>query len=154
MPLNYSKSWLQFLSKVEQAKEEIGFKDGKEGYKSTQECFYRGHTHTSYRLIPGLLRGLDKTVKKIPKLLGDIESDLYYEFRSKAKDLHNQSVSDWDILIFMQHHGVRTRLLDWSDSLGVAIYFSLCNYNPAKSKPCIWIMNPYKLNYEYHDSWD
>ncbi|HEX7903639.1 MAG TPA: FRG domain-containing protein [Chitinophagaceae bacterium] len=147
MSLSYSKSWIGFLEKIEAAKNQIGFLDN-------EECFYRGHSHTDYLLLPGLYRGFDITGKKIPVPAWNKECDLFYEFRSKAKELHSQNLADWDILFFMQHHGVRTRLLDWSESLGVAIYFSLCNYRPGTSKPCIWIMNPYKLNEEYHDSRD
>jgi len=147
MALVYSKSWQVFLNEIEKAKELIGFENG-------EECFYRGHTHTDFTLLPGLYRGADIRGKTIPIEIWNKECDLFYEFRAKAKELHNQSLADWDILFYMQHHGVRTRLLDWSESLGVAIYFSLCNYIKGKHKPCIWVMNPYKLNEEYHDSRD
>ncbi len=147
MSLTYSKAWLQFLTDVENAKNEIGF-------QANEECFYRGHARESYKLLPGLYRSLTKITKRIPDPLWDTESDLFYEFRSKAKELHDQSLCDWDILFFMQHHGVRTRLLDWTESLGVAVYFALLNYTPADEDPCIWIMNPYKFNEEYHSSRD
>ena len=147
MPLNYSKSWLKFLTDVEATKEDIGFREN-------EECFYRGHTQTNFNLQPGLYRGANIFQKDIPFSIWNKECDLFYEFRAKAKELHNQDLCDWDILFFMQHHGVKTRLLDWTESLAVAIYFSLLNYDPAKSNPCIWIMNPYKLNEKYHGSRD
>jgi hypothetical protein len=52
----------------------------------------------------------------------------------------------------MQHHGVPTRLLDWSSVFGVALYFVLLNYvDKSERGPCIWILNPYALN---HAAWN
>lgn len=56
------------------------------------------HTQESYKLIPGLYRGLTKTTKRIPDDLWERESDMFYEFRSKAKELHNHNLNDWDLL--------------------------------------------------------
>jgi hypothetical protein len=142
-----SGSWYKFLSDIEKVKSAIGF-------QKSEECFYRGHTSSSHLLLPGLYRGNVKHIKKITDELWNTESDLFYEFRAKAKSLHQQLVSDWDILFFMQHHGVRTRLLDWTDSLGVAIYFALLGYKKGVNTPCIWIMNPYKFNEVFHDTRD
>lgn len=54
---------------------------------------------------------------------------------------------DWERLSFMQHHGVPTRLLDWTENLNVAIYFAVA-YSMVKKTgdPYIWVLNPYKLN--------
>ncbi len=146
----YTHEWMQFLAAVETAKTQLGF-------QKSEECFYRGHLKSSFSLLPGLYRGLHSDKKEIPDWLWNAESDLFYEFRSKAKSLHQHNVSDWDILFFMQHHGVKTRLLDWTDSLGVAVFFALQNYNPTDSDPCIWILNPYRFNEVFHgtrDLWD
>jgi hypothetical protein len=146
-----TEPWMQFLFEVDVLKSQMDF-------LKNEECFYRGHSNENYVLSPGLQRGLNASSRKIPDWLWGTESDLFYEFRSKAKSLHQQHFSDWDILFFMQHHGVKTRLLDWTDSLGVAVYFALLGYKTEQIEPpCVWILNPYRFNEEFHgerDLWD
>lgn len=141
----FHKSWLTFLQTIEEAKIELGF-------KKNEEVFFRGHSHYNFKLLPGIFRPLTNGISK--KELWDNESDMFYEFRARAKEVHVGTLSDWDILFYMQHHGVRTRLLDWSESLGVALYFALLNYDKAVCSPSIWMLNPYKLNECYHYSRD
>ena len=141
----FHKSWFTFLTEIETAKTELDF-------KRNEEIFFRGHTQTTHKLLPGIFRNLESGISK--KDLWDNESDMFYEFRARAKEVHDGDLSDWDILFYMQHHGVKTRLLDWTESFGVALYFSLINFDKNRSTPSIWMLNPYKLNQTYHHSRD
>jgi hypothetical protein len=45
----------------------------------------------------------------------------------------------------MRHHGVATRMLDWSETFAVALYFAARDI-AASATPCIWLLNPYSMN--------
>lgn len=46
----------------------------------------------------------------------------------------------------MQHHGVPTRLLDWTENLFVAAHFALVGQTTADDPPTIWCMDPIAWN--------
>lgn len=102
-----------------------------------EECLFRGHSDAGYRLIPNIYRGKDYSLKN--------EESIFYEFRSKAVEIQNRSFSDWDVLFHMQHYGCKTRILDWTDNLGTALYFALSAYEKGK-KPTVFLLNPFALN--------
>ena len=133
-----SQAWAHFLKTVDRKRKELRFED-------TEECFFRGHTESSWPLLPTLLRHCRRKKLKGAAKIRDIESSLYFEFRARARELHGQSVDEWDVLFHMRHHGLATRLLDWTETLGVAVYFALRDAT-RDSTPCVWLLNPYALN--------
>jgi hypothetical protein len=53
--------------------------------------------------------------------------------------------NDWDIYFLMQHYGAPTRLLDWTESPAIALYFAVRD-NPGYYDSAVWMLDPYKLN--------
>jgi hypothetical protein len=103
---------------------------------------------------------------RISNIFGSIleEIDVFHEFKNRSK---SESSSSWKILSLMRHHGIPTRLLDWSESLLISLYFALEDFStcllpkwgggsrwqrdmpefclPALSEPAIWVLNPFHL---------
>jgi len=98
--------------------------------------FFRGQSNASWGLVPGLAR--------IAKL-ENTENRLYFDFASMGSHLFPANHNSWDVLFLMQHHGLPTRLLDWSETFGVALYFAVANRKDT-GDAAIWILDPYKLN--------
>jgi hypothetical protein len=117
------------------------------------ELWFRAEdaSHRGTRLQPGLYRprGDGKARKSVQKLL-EFENELYEEFGRCGPQLSPTdagSIDDeWDSYFLMQHHGVPTRLLDWSDGALIALHFAVWNKtsSPA-SGSIIYILDPYWL---------
>jgi hypothetical protein len=57
--------------------------------------------------------------------------------------------NEWELLVIAQHHGVPTRLLDWSYSPFIAAHFATLNPNPSGDR-VIWKLD-WKKVHEYFD---
>lgn len=73
------------------------------------------------------------------------ENYLVQEFRRMAPSISyglapvREQTDTW--LFLMQHVGLPTRLLDWTEGALIALYFAL-----KEEKPVVWMLNPVELN--------
>lgn len=125
-----------------------------------QEAWYRGQCHESYALTPSVYR---------QENIGFVEAEpaMLHRFQGLATPLLQRTFDEWEWYFLARHHSVPTRLLDWTESLLVAMRFALTECSeefkdrdslnkarvqePAESifdakSPVIWILEAGTLN--------
>ena len=86
------------------------------------ERTYRGVKDASFNLIPSLGR----LTQYDDDQLVDYELRVMDEFKRRSRALLSYTpTSEWDWIFLAQHHGIPTRLLDWTSNPLVALYFAV-----------------------------
>lgn len=117
--------------------------------KSTQSSFgdtsiiwWRGQGDETWKLQPGIFRknqNVDLIVRN--------ESSLYLQFMAEAPTRYDkcpgkEESAKW--LFLMQHYGLKTRLLDWTCSPLIALFFVVSESEQTNGD--LWALNAKSLN--------
>ncbi len=94
---------------------------------------FRGLSHCNYALKPSLNRVCE------PKLA--LEKPLLRNFRKYASMEMGSSDNFWQNISLAQHHGLPTRLLDWTFSPYVAAHFATESYEHYGCDCAIWCVD-------------
>lgn len=91
-------------------------------------------------------RALLPSIARSPSRISE-EWQIYQRFRqSAAAFLPHMRLDRWDWLLYMRHFGKRTRLLDWTESPIVALYFAVDERRHDRSDGVVWCLDPLRLN--------
>jgi hypothetical protein len=96
-------------------------------------------------------RGADREHDPIPSLFRYKDADEWEvrrEFRRRGLLMlsEREPADEWEWYFLMRHHNAPTRLLDWTDSALIALYFSLRQHVPEGVPAAIWVLDPVRLN--------
>jgi hypothetical protein len=106
-------------------------------YNTTTHPWFRGQSDASWHLIPKIYR---------PECNPHYEREMFRDFKLRSSAFLTRIPSlDIEWLFIMQHYGMPTRLLDWTESHLHALYFAVVNARDSNDA-CVWILDPWSLN--------
>lgn len=121
----------------------------KVGYSPSREIvLFRGQ-NVNEPLLPKYARTVERLLNddliKADEIL-EVERERLREFKRRAGWIIDKvPASDWDWLGLAQHHGLETRLLDWTENPLVALYFAFENCGSTDyNNSVVWIFRASK----------
>ncbi|MGE5563561.1 MAG: FRG domain-containing protein [Bacillota bacterium] len=104
-----------------------------------QPTWFRGQRNAAWDLEPSIKRH------------GGVEAEraLFKRFKQDAfSHVPVRPNTEWEWLFVMQHNGLPTRLLDWTESALIGLYFAIQGFDPDNpdAPAALWAMNPIGLN--------
>jgi hypothetical protein len=124
----------EFVDLVERIKEE------NEDKGNDADLLFRGQREDK-PLLPRLAR------LKLNGKINNIENLMIEEFKKGILPLSEfKPEDDWDYLALAQHHGLPTRLLDWTFSALTSLWFAVCkspekDYKRKYKSGVVWILS-------------
>lgn len=109
-----------------------------------RNVLFRGHTNATWKLEPKIARLKIRTAFTRPG--AELEMLLGFK-RQSLPHLARELRNDWDWLALAQHHGLPTRLLDWTTNALVALWFAVEAPPEDDEKGAVWMFSGKPADY-------
>lgn len=143
---NYTVEYIKNIKDYLEIVDSVKLESEKRG--NFAELLFRGQ-RVDKPLLPRLARlKLNGSIENVEKLI-------LKEFERGVIPLSEfKPENDWDLLALAQHHGLPTRLLDWTYSSLVALWFAVYEIPDNDENGVIWILNAevedFRTDTEFH----
>ena len=104
--------------------------------------WYRGQADVRWKLVPSVYRGGHDNP-------GRGETWLMGQFMMRAPSRYDHCPRNVEYAVWLtlaRHYDLRTRLLDWTESILVAAFFAVSDEKEDRHDGAIWALNPHGLN--------
>lgn len=107
-----------------------------------RKLWFRGHSSTSYELLPTI--GREKAYSNGKGIFSeDQERELLHRFRRRVYPHSERVLKAGEAMFLARHHGLPTRLLDWTANALYGLYFA-CASRPDKSA-ALWAIQRFPV---------
>lgn len=105
--------------------------------KNSKTLWFRGQSDQNWDLLPTVYRN---------KNLNYFEREMVRDFKILSSEkIERQPRNELEWLFIMQHYGLQTRLIDWTEGHLIALFFAVIDYSYLKDS-VVWILRPSYLN--------
>jgi hypothetical protein len=108
--------------------------------------WFRGHADIGWELNPTVFRRDPVSAGREKKVQYFEEVALFHSFKTRVSNMVHTNLSYFDWLCVMRHHALPTRLLDWSESVLVALFFAVDDPFYDDRDSCLYVLHAYGLN--------
>lgn len=146
-------------------------------YKDAEKMWFRGVRRADYRLLPKAMRNAQLIADQFGNFVdpekmrfstgGDYylyinQERLLYHFKKQVSQTPSNIKTNIDWLFLAQHYGLPTTLLDWSESIEIALWFAISSVKDFTMKgmpvgemssdcAAVYVMSPWDFNQKVTD---
>lgn len=144
-----------FMRELQRITHELQKNNDRVFGKKNLPVWYRGQENSKYGLLPSVMRPTRAKNRSDFHYLSQYQRYLYEEFKYRADgapeimDRSYYNISDY--LALMQHYGVATNFMDWSEDAFAALYFAFEKLitnaiSDANSDASVMVFSPHLYN--------
>jgi hypothetical protein len=114
-------------------------------YEKNFGIWFRGQANADWELEPWVFRESAEEGGRELKTFWE-ETSMFHHFQLRVPEYHSTYRSTFDWLCLMQHYNMPTRLLDWTESVLVALFFAVGGEEQADGR--LFALDVRRLNYQ------